>query len=109
MVTIIASASRRAALSIAAPGTPTGPGQGACRRSRSARAGIGKDAMHDEPVPDEEHDERADRGADEARTLVEPIPADRLADEGRDEGADDPQHRRQDEAPRLVGPWRQET
>ena len=37
------------------------------------------------PMPDEQHDDRADRRADQAGPFIEPIPADRLTDEGRDE------------------------
>ncbi len=38
---------------------------------------------------DEEHDDRADRRADEAGALVGVVPADRLSDPRRDERADD--------------------
>lgn len=48
------------------------------------RAGVGgiariaDHAVDDQPVPDKEHEQRAKRGADEASTLIEPIPADSL-------------------------------
>ena len=63
---------------------------------------LGYDAMNHEPFPDEQHDERADRSGDETSTLIEPVPADGLADEGGDEGAGDSQRGGQDEAFRLV-------
>src|SRR5215203_2584537 len=37
-------------------------------------------------IPDEEHDDGANNGADESGALVGPVPADRLAHEGRNEG-----------------------
>src|SRR5262249_37525276 len=42
------------------------------------------------------------RTGDETSTLVEPVPADGLADEGGDEGAGDSKHGGKDEAFRLV-------
>jgi hypothetical protein len=57
------------------------------------RAGVGgiariaDHAVDDQPVPDKEHEQRAKRGADEASTLIEPIPADSLANERGDERA----------------------
>jgi hypothetical protein len=45
-------------------------------------------------VPDEQDDERADNGADEARALIGPVPADRLTDEGGDESAGNAEQRR---------------
>jgi hypothetical protein len=59
-------------------------------------------------VPHEQHDHRADDGADQARALVGPVPADRLADPGGDEGAGDAKQRGEDEARRVVGTGRQE-
>src|ERR1700747_1758262 len=58
-------------------------------------------------VPDEQHDQRADGGGDEACTLLRAVMADRLTDEGRQERADDAQHGGQDEAGRIVRPRRQ--
>src|SRR5262252_2068958 len=73
------------------------------RRVRlSGHARIPNDAMDHEPVPDEQHDERAERRGDETGTLIGPVPADGLADKGGDEGAGDTQRSGQDEAFRLV-------
>ena len=47
--------------------------------------------MDHEPVPDEQHDERAERRGDETGALIGPVPADGLADKGGDEGAGDSQ------------------
>jgi len=47
--------------------------------------------MDHEPVPDEQHDERAERRGDETSALIGPVPADGLADKGGDEGAGDSQ------------------
>src|SRR5262245_28610600 len=65
-------------------------------------ARVANDAMNHEPIPDEQHDERADRSGDETSTLIEPVPADALTDEGGDEGAGDSKHGGKDEAFRLV-------
>src|ERR1700756_5358054 len=73
------------------------------RRVRlSGHARIPHDAMDHEPVPDEQHDQRAERRGDETTALIGPVPADGLADKGGDEGAGDSQHSGQDEAFRLV-------
>ena len=45
--------------------------------------------MGDQPVPDEQHDQRADGRHDESRALVGAVMADGLADPGCKEGADD--------------------
>jgi hypothetical protein len=63
-----------------------------------ARGTRGGDTVLDE----ERHDRSDDRG-DEAGTLVGGVPADRLTDERREEGADDAEHRRQDETSGLFG------
>src|SRR5262249_59485504 len=55
-----------------------------------------------ERVPDKQHDHRTDGSADETGTLIEPVPADGLADEGGEESAGDPQHRGQEETLRIV-------
>jgi hypothetical protein len=55
-------------------------------------------------VPDEQHHDGANRRSDKTRTLIEPVPANRLADEGGQESADDAEDRRQDESLRLLGP-----
>jgi hypothetical protein len=44
-------------------------------------------------VPDEENDDGANNGAEEASALVPAIPADGLADERRDECAGDAEER----------------
>ena len=48
--------------------------------------------MDHEPVPDEQHDERAERRGDETGALIGPVPADGLAEKGGDEGAGDSKH-----------------
>jgi len=58
-------------------------------------------------VPDEQHDDRADDGAEEAGALVRAIPAYGLADERRDECTGDAEERRQDKARRVVRARRQ--
>src|SRR3569623_625054 len=67
-----------------------------------ALAVVGNDAAGHQPIPDGQHEYRADRGGDEAGALVGAVMAERLADPGGDEGADDPEHRGQDEARRIV-------
>jgi hypothetical protein len=41
--------------------------------------------VHHEPVPDEQYEQRPNGRTDEPRALVEPVPADGLAEEGGDE------------------------
>src|SRR4029077_3044089 len=73
------------------------------------RAGVGDLVGRHQPVPDEQHHKRADHGADQAGALIGPIPADRLADEGCDERANDAEHGGEDEARRIVRSRRQKT
>src|SRR4051812_30836019 len=68
------------------------PGAGA------GRAWIAHNVVDHQSVPNEQHEQRADGRADQAGTLVEPIPSDGLTDEGGEESADDAEQRRQDEA-----------
>jgi hypothetical protein len=58
-------------------------------------------------VPDEQHHDRAHHGCDQTGALIEPVPADHLADEGGQESADDAEDRGQDESLRIVGPGRE--
>src|SRR5580692_12480737 len=74
----------------------------------ASRAGVGNLVGRHQPVPDEQHHQRADHGADETGALILAIPADRLADEGCEEGAGDAEHRGENEARRIVRPRRQE-
>src|ERR1700730_12204737 len=76
----------------------------AARRRVGARgvARIGHGAVGHQPVPDEQHEQRADGRADETRALVEPVPTDRLADEGCDERTGNPAPGRQYEAVRAI-------
>src|SRR5690349_21245178 len=67
---------------------------------------IADHAAGDQTVPDEQHDQRADRRGDEACTLLRTIVTDGLANPGRQERAHDPEHGRQDEAARIVRPRR---
>src|SRR5215510_15330013 len=50
------------------------------------RAGIGNDARSNKPIPDKQHKHRADSGSDKSCALISPIPANRLAKPGREEG-----------------------
>ena len=59
-------------------------------------------------MPDEQDDQRADNGADQARALIGPVPADRLADEGGEEGAGDAEQRRENETGWIVWSRRQQ-
>src|SRR6185369_15937034 len=61
-----------------------------------------------EEAPHHQHDDGADHGADQAGALTCVIPAERLAEIGRDEGAGDAERRGEDEARRLVGAGVQE-
>lgn len=74
---------------------------------RAGYAWITHDATGHEPIPDEQYDQRADRGADQASALIKPIPPDRLTDERGDEGACDPEQRRENEARWIVRTWRE--
>src|SRR5215470_9354962 len=65
-------------------------------------AWVGNGAVNDEPVPDEQDDERTECGCDEAGALVEPIPAESLADERRQEGTCDSEHGGQNEPARII-------
>src|ERR1700730_13483610 len=83
----------------------------AARRRVGARgvARIGHGAVGHQPVPDEQHEQRADSRADKTRALIEPVPTDCLADEGCDERAGDPEPGRQYEAARAIRTGREET
>src|SRR5215510_2875729 len=70
-------------------------GIGVCAR-------VGNGAVNDEPVPDEQDGERTEGRGDEAGTLVEPIPAEGLADESRQKGTCDSKHGGQNETARIV-------
>src|SRR3569832_2678426 len=58
-------------------------------------------ARRDE-APDHQHDDGTDHGADQAGAFVGAIPADRLAEIGRQERADDAEDRGEDAALRFV-------
>jgi hypothetical protein len=74
---------------------------------RSAgHAGITDKVMDHKPVPDEQKDHCAQGRADEPRALIEPIPADHLADESRNESAGDAYQGRQDKSSWIVRPRR---
>jgi hypothetical protein len=87
--------------------------RGSLEPAARRRAGVGgvarKNAVGHQPVPDEQHEQRADGRADETRALVEPVPTDGLADEGCDERAGDPEPSRQYEAIQVVRTGRDET
>src|SRR5690349_135319 len=65
-------------------------------------------AARDQPVPDEQHHQRADGGGDEAGALVGAVMADRLADPGRQESAGDAEDGGEDEPARIVRSRRQD-
>jgi len=58
-------------------------------------------------MPDEQNDQRADDSADESGTLILPIPADRLSDEGGNKCASDAKERGENKARWIVRPRRQ--
>ena len=55
-------------------------------------------ALAREKAPNEQHDDRADHSADEARPLARPVPAQGLAKISREESSDDAQYGSQDES-----------
>jgi len=59
-------------------------------------------------MPDKQDDERADDGADQARALIGPIPADRLTDEGGDESVGNAEQRRENKTGWIVWSGRQQ-
>src|SRR5262249_62012401 len=74
---------------------------------RVARRRVAPPAGHDQAMPHEEHENGADRGANETRPLVQTIPAELLAQVGRNERPGDPNQRGEHEARRVVGPGKQ--
>jgi len=70
--------------------------------------GSGRRAAAREEAPHHQHNDGADHGTDQPGTLVGVVPAERLAEIGRDEGAGDAERRGEDEARRLVGAGVQE-
>ena len=65
--------------------------------------GVWDNARRNQPVPDEQDDQRANDGADKSGTLIWPIPADRLPDERGEKCAADAKERGEDTAG-LFGP-----
>src|SRR5258708_27574328 len=59
-------------------------------------------ATRHQPVPDEQHHQRADGRGDETGALVRAVMADHLADEGGEERACDAEHHGQDESARII-------
>ncbi len=59
-------------------------------------------AARDQPVPDEQHHQRADRGGDEAGSLIRAVVADGLAYPRREKCAGNAEHGSQDEAARII-------
>jgi hypothetical protein len=74
---------------------------------RVACCGVAHRAGHHQAMPREEHDHRTHRSADEAHPLVQTIPAQLLAQVGRNEGPSDPQQRPEDKTRRVAGPGKQ--
>src|SRR4051812_18669651 len=64
-------------------------------------------AARDQPVPDEQHHQRADGRGDEAGALIRTVMADGLADPGRQKCAGDAEDRGQDKSGRVVRARRQ--
>ena len=67
-----------------------------------SRAWIGNHVAGHEPVPNKQHHQRADGRGDEAGTLIRPIMANGLADEGRKKRTGYTQCGCQDEPARIV-------
>src|SRR5262245_54643117 len=67
-----------------------------------SRAGIGNDARSDKPIPDKQHKHCADSRGDKPRALISPIPANRLAKPGREEGTCDAEDRGEYESGRRI-------
>ena len=65
-------------------------------------ARIGNHPPRHQPVPDEQHHQRADRCGDEAGALIGTVMADGLADEGREKRAGNAEHGGQDESAGIV-------
>src|SRR5258708_28431226 len=63
---------------------------------------IGNRAARHQPVPDEQHHQRADGRGDEAGALVRPVMADRLADKRREKRAGDAEHGGEDESAGIL-------
>jgi len=81
--------------------------RGSRRKGAGARSGRQRSVRtlrvaRGEQGPDEEDDQRAHHGADQSRTLAGLVPADRLAEVGRDECAGDAEEDGQDEPCGLV-------
>src|SRR5437016_10639059 len=89
-----------------------------CRRLKisnvTTRSGIARSpwiadrAIDDQPMPNEQHQNCAESGANQACSLIQAVPADALADKGGQECAGDAKHGRQNEAGRIVGSWSQQ-
>src|SRR5260221_8159591 len=72
------------------------------KRSKSLFvSGVGNHAAGHQPVPDEQHHQRADRGGDETGALVRAVMADQLTDEGGEKHADKAEDHRQDKYARI--------
>jgi ATP-dependent Clp protease adaptor protein ClpS len=59
-------------------------------------------------VPNEQDDQCADNGANQARALIGPVPTDRLADKSGDESAGDAEQRRENETGWIIWSRRQQ-
>ncbi len=84
---------------------PSGSLRPAALRSRAGvarRAPIADNTVDHKPVPDEQHGQCADGGADKTRALIEPIPADCLANKGGHDRASDPEHSCENKARWLI-------
>ena len=75
------------------------------RQIAARQARIIDNALNDEAMPNQEDDEGAQGGADEARALVWSIPTYALADPGGTERAGDTEYGREDKSLWVVGAW----
>src|SRR3954453_10985950 len=92
----------------AAPVSMSGPGRvepwsALSLTPASKRAAVARVAASGDEMPDEQHDDRPDDGADQTCALIGPIPADRLTEVGRDERADDAENGRKRACVRAGG------
>src|SRR5947209_14144462 len=80
----------------------------------TARSGIARSrwiadrAIDHQPMPNEQHQNRAEGGANQACTLIQAVPTDALADKGGQECPGDAKDGRENEAGWIVGSWSQQ-
>lgn len=72
-------------------------------------ARVADDMVDDKPVPDEQDDHGADSRADKTGSLIEPVPADGLANKGGNECADNLQNSCKNKTSRAIRSRRYKT